>query len=105
VITARRIAPFVLRALLEAHRAQRPCTLDDLCALYPVRRADLRRTLSALHRSDLFDLVSGRLTLRGFAVAIALAPHARGSIRDALKLQPAEASFAWETSDAARRAG
>jgi transcription initiation factor IIE alpha subunit len=43
----------------------------DIVAHLNVRRVDIRRTLTALHQEDLYDCVRGRLTLRGFAVAVA----------------------------------
>ncbi len=84
-ITPRRLAPYVLKAFLDAQRELRRCNLDDLCALYPVRRADLRRTVTALHHNDLLDAVRGRLTLRGFAVASALEHKCHVPIREAIR--------------------
>lgn len=89
--TPRRVAPYVLRALLDAQLAHRAVTLDDLVELFPVRRADLRRTLSALHASDLYDIQTGRLTLRGFAVALAVRDQSRVPIRAALREQVEQA--------------
>lgn len=85
VVTPRRLAPYVLKAFADAHREGRRCTLDDLCEQVPVRRADLRRTVSALHANDLLDAYRGRLTLRGLAVAVALAPQCEIPVREAIR--------------------
>lgn len=85
VVTPRRLAPYVLKAFADAHREGRRCTLDDLCDQIPVRRVDLRRTVTALHNSDLLDALRGRLTLRGFALAVALAPRCEVPVREAIR--------------------
>lgn len=65
------LAPHVLRFLLEAQLEGRRTTMMDLVEHLRVRRVDVRRTLTALHRENLYDCVRGRLTLGGFAVAVA----------------------------------
>jgi hypothetical protein len=85
VVTPRRLAPYVLKAFADAHQDGRRCTLDDLCDQIPVRRADLRRTVSALHANDLLDALRGRLTLRGLAVAVALARQCEVPVREAIR--------------------
>lgn len=100
-VTSRRLAPYVLRALFEAQLEGTRCMLDELCARYPVRRSDLRRTLTALFLNDLIDLVTGRLTLTGFAVARALLPYSARPIRDALVLSNERAASSDEPAPAA----
>lgn len=85
VVTSRRLAPYVLKAFADAHQEGRRCTLDDLCDQIPVRRADLRRTVSALHANELLDALRGRLTLRGLAAAVTLAPQCEVPVREAIR--------------------
>jgi hypothetical protein len=65
------LAPHVLRFLLEAQLAGRRPTMIEIAEHLAVRRTDVRRTLTALHRQDLYDCLRGRLTLGGFGVAVA----------------------------------
>ncbi|MFO0659732.1 MAG: hypothetical protein U0165_07870 [Polyangiaceae bacterium] len=67
----RELVPHVLRALAVAQRDERRVTLDDLVEELKVRRADVRKALSALHSEGMLDLLRMRLTLQGFAVGIA----------------------------------
>ena len=67
------IAIHLLRALTTAQREGRRIGLDDLTADLGVRRAEVRTTLSALHRAGFVDVLHMRPTLRGFAIGQALA--------------------------------
>lgn len=75
------LAPHVLRFVLEAQIAGEPHDLTMIAEHLKVRRADVRRTLSALHQENLYDCVRGRLTLQGFAVAVAWRNRALPAIR------------------------
>ena len=85
VVTPRRLAPYVLKAFADAQLEGRRINLDDLCEQIPVRRADLRRTVTALHNNDLLDALKGRLTLRGLAAAMALARKCEIPVREAIR--------------------
>lgn len=69
---AERIAIHVLNALTTRHRRQCPTTLDDLVEALHVRRPDVRRVVSALHRAGYLDASRMRLTLLGFAVGASI---------------------------------
>lgn len=71
-MTPNELFPHILRALALAQREQRPSSLDTLVATLRVRRGDLRRAVSALHREGLVDALRMRLSLRGFAIGAAL---------------------------------
>jgi DNA-binding IclR family transcriptional regulator len=79
----------VLRTLAKAHFAACPLGLDELTERLGVRRDDVRRAISALHRAGHVDAARFRLTLSGFALGRALrgarlAPlrSGRGILRD-----------------------
>lgn len=85
IVTARRLAPYVLAALVESQLAGTRCDLNGLAERFPVRRADLRRTLSALHANDLYDALRGRLTLAGFALGLKFRNELTVPIREAIR--------------------
>jgi DNA-binding IscR family transcriptional regulator len=62
------LAPYVLRVLARHQMDGRLCTLDSLTDEIRVRRADLRRTVSALHREGYVDALRMRATMSGFAI-------------------------------------
>ena len=66
------IAIHLLRALTTAQREDRRLDLDELVSEVGARRAEVRRTLSALHRGGYVDVLRMRLTLKGFAIGQAL---------------------------------
>lgn len=66
------LAAHVLRTLAEAHFAAKLPTLDELTASLGVRRADVRRAVTALHHAGLADATRLRLTLAGFIAGRAL---------------------------------
>jgi DNA-binding IclR family transcriptional regulator len=66
------LAPYVLQVIACHQRHNRLCTLQDVVDELQVRRADVRRTVSALHREGFVDALRMRLTLRGFALGTAL---------------------------------
>ncbi|HVY46415.1 MAG TPA: hypothetical protein VHB21_11075 [Minicystis sp.] len=65
------VGVLVLRALVAARG--RRATLDELAKKLGVRRAELRATLSTLHRQGLVDVLRMRPTLAGFALGRAAA--------------------------------
>ncbi|MEI7894479.1 MAG: hypothetical protein WCI05_15400 [Myxococcales bacterium] len=77
----RLIAPHLLFHLVQAQLAGGGLTLDELVDLVKVRRVDVRRTLTAMDRSDLLDVRRMRLTLRGFALGLVLREEALPVLR------------------------
>jgi len=63
----------VLAALATAQFQDEIVTLETLVERVHARRADVRQTVSALHRAGLVDALRMRLTLAGFAAGHALA--------------------------------
>ncbi|MBI5537537.1 MAG: hypothetical protein HY898_32745 [Deltaproteobacteria bacterium] len=84
------LAPYVLQTLAKYQFEGRMCSLDDLAAEIRVRRADLRRTVSALHREGFVDALRMRLTLSGFALARAVVAVPLPELRSPCK--PCEAA-------------
>lgn len=64
-----------------AQREGRRVDLEGLVVSLGVRRADVRSTLSSLHREGFLDVTRMRLTLRGFAVGIGLAADRLPALR------------------------
>ena len=64
------LAAHVLVAI--AHARGSAVTLDDLSTSLGVRRADVRASLSQLHREGFLDAMKLRLTLPGLALAASL---------------------------------
>ena len=62
------IAPYVLRTLAGYHFDGRSADLDMLVRDIGVRRADVRRTITALHHEGFVDAYRMRLTMAGFAL-------------------------------------
>lgn len=71
-ISRKTIAPHLLRLMTAAHARGRKVTLDELTRRLGVRRADVRNTLSDLHREGHLDVQRMRLTLSGFSIGLAL---------------------------------
>jgi len=71
-MTPRHLAPYVLRTIARYQLNGRLITLQTLVDEIGVRRADLRKTVSALHREGYVDALHMRLTMRGFAVGTPL---------------------------------
>jgi DNA-binding IclR family transcriptional regulator len=62
----------VLLALVRAHSEGRSASLEALVDELKVRRTDVRRILSALHREGFVDVLRMRPTLAGFALGRSL---------------------------------
>jgi hypothetical protein len=73
VIDSGQLALHVVKRMTIAHKAGERCTLDTLVRELKVRRADVRRVLSALHEEGVIDVLHMRLTLGGFAIGHSLA--------------------------------
>ena len=67
-----KIALYVLRALARYHMKGRAANLDALVEEIGIRRADLRNTVSALHREGYVDALRMQLTMTGFALGMSL---------------------------------
>jgi DNA-binding Lrp family transcriptional regulator len=66
------LAIHVMRELTSLQREGRVATLADLAGALGVRRADVRRVVSALHRQGYVDALRMKPTLAGFALGSAL---------------------------------
>ncbi|HNS97695.1 MAG TPA: hypothetical protein PLJ27_18060 [Polyangiaceae bacterium] len=73
-MTPQKLAPYILRTLARHQQEGRGANLDTLVQELGVRRADVRQTVSALHREGYVDALRMRLTLLGFAIGTALSP-------------------------------
>jgi DNA-binding IclR family transcriptional regulator len=87
---SRDLAPHVLRALFELQAEGAAVTLQTLTEALRVRRGDVRRVITALHREGYVDALRMRLTLRGLALGAAfrggaLRPLRRAPGREAMR--------------------
>lgn len=80
-MTPQHIAPYVLRSLAQAQMDGRCMDLETLALEIEVRRSDVRKTVSELHRQGLVDALRLRLSLRGFAMGVAMLKKDLGPIR------------------------
>ena len=76
------LAIHLLQALTTRHDEGRLVHLDDLAQAVGARRADVRATLSRMHREGWIDVVRMRPTLRGFALGRALAGRRLAPMRE-----------------------
>ena len=67
------LSTHVLATLATAQFQDEIVTLETLVERIQARRADVRRTVSSLHRAGWVDALRMRLTLAGFAAGHALA--------------------------------
>ncbi|AUX22975.1 uncharacterized protein SOCEGT47_034910 [Sorangium cellulosum] len=70
-MTMNDLAPHLLRTLYALQGEGAIVTLETLTAALEVRRADVRRAVTALHREGYLDALRMRLTLRGLALGAA----------------------------------
>jgi DNA-binding GntR family transcriptional regulator len=75
------LAIHLIAAMASAHGAGQRLDLDGLVRQVGARRADVRRTLSALHREGYVDVLRMRPTLQGFALGRAFAGRALPTLR------------------------
>jgi DNA-binding IclR family transcriptional regulator len=71
-MTSRKLAPYVLQTIARHQLGGRLLTLQTLVDELGVRRTDLRKTVTALHRQGLVDAMRMRLTLTGLVLGTAL---------------------------------
>ncbi|MEJ7727774.1 MAG: hypothetical protein WKG00_01010 [Polyangiaceae bacterium] len=77
------LAIHLIAAIATAHADGQRLDLDELVKHVGARRADVRRTLSALHREGYLDVLRMRPTLQGFALGRAFAGQALPALRHA----------------------
>lgn len=75
------LAPYVLRTLTKYQLQGKLCSLDTLVDEIRVRRSDLRRTVSALHKEGYLDALHMRPTLTGFCIGKSLQQVALPELR------------------------
>lgn len=75
------IAAHLLATLFGLREQRSAATLETLAARVGVRRRDVRRVLSALHREGLVDVLRMRLTLRGLALGATFATSPLRAVR------------------------
>ncbi|WP_437554164.1 MULTISPECIES: hypothetical protein [unclassified Sorangium] len=85
-MTNKDLAPHLLRTLVALQSEGKTVNLDTLTTALQVRRTDVRRAITALHREGYLDVLCMRLTLRGLALGAAFAasqlrPLRRASLR------------------------
>jgi DNA-binding IclR family transcriptional regulator len=88
-MNARTLSPHVLRALALAQIEGRAANLETLIEALGVRRGDLRRTVTLLHRQGFVDVLRMRLTLAGFALGRAYLSIELGELRAVATGSPA----------------
>ncbi|WP_437321362.1 hypothetical protein WMF30_25255 [Sorangium sp. So ce134] len=85
-MTDKDLVPHLLRTLLALQSEGKAVTLETLTTALAVRRTDVRRVITALHREGYLDALRMRLTFRGLALGAAFAaaplrPLRRPSLR------------------------
>ncbi|AUX32590.1 MULTISPECIES: hypothetical protein [Sorangium] len=85
-MTDKDLVPHLLRTLLALQSEGKTVTLETLTTALAVRRTDVRRVITALHREGYLDALRMRLTFRGLALGAAFAaaplrPLRRPSLR------------------------
>jgi DNA-binding IclR family transcriptional regulator len=86
-MNAQALSAHVLQALAAAQSEGRAASLETLTEGLGVRRGDVRRTITLLHREGFVDALRMRLTLTGFALGRAylgrsLPPLRRAKLAD-----------------------
>lgn len=90
-MTPRKLAPYVLRTLARYQIDGRVANLQTLVDEIGVRRGDVRKTVSALHREGYVDALRMRLTLAGFSLGVPLTSVELPSLRQVPSVQVAAA--------------
>lgn len=80
-MNAQELSSHVLQALAQAQSEGRASSLDTLTEALRVRRGDIRRTITLLHRQGFVDALRMRLTLGGFALGRAYMGQALPPLR------------------------
>ncbi len=82
-MNAQALSAHVLQALARAQSEGRAASLETLTQELGVRRGDVRRTVTLLHRQGFADALRMRLTLAGFALGHAYLGRALPPLRRA----------------------
>jgi DNA-binding IclR family transcriptional regulator len=82
-MTTKDLAPHLLRTLFALQSEGALVTLETLTRALSVRRTDVRRAISALHREGYLDATRMRLTFRGLALGAAFSTSALRPLRRA----------------------
>jgi hypothetical protein len=90
-MNARTLFPHVLQALALAQTEGRASSLETLTEALRVRRTDIRRTVTLLHRQGYVDVLRMRLTLQGFALGRAYLGVTLPALRQAVPVAAAAA--------------
>jgi DNA-binding IclR family transcriptional regulator len=90
-MNARTLYPHVLQALAQAQTEGQASSLETLTEALRVRRTDIRRTVTLLHRQGYVDALRMRLTLEGFAIGRAYLGATLPPLRQAAPLAAAAA--------------
>jgi DNA-binding IclR family transcriptional regulator len=80
-MNTKELGAHVLQALAQAQCEGEVVSLDTLVQTLRVRRVDVRRTVSQLHREGYVDALRMRLTLPGFALGRAYLGEALPPLR------------------------
>ncbi len=80
-MSPRKLAPYVIRTLARYQTEGRVANLQVLVDEIGVRKVDVRKTVSALHREGYVDALRMRLTMAGFALGAALSNVELPSLR------------------------
>jgi DNA-binding GntR family transcriptional regulator len=68
----KQIAAQILRFLVLAQQKGEPVNLETLSERLPVRRSDIRAVVTQLHQEGFLDALYMRVTLKGWALGMAL---------------------------------
>jgi DNA-binding IclR family transcriptional regulator len=90
-MNAQALSAHVLQALANAQTEGRPASLETLTQELRVRRGDVRRVVTLLHRQGFVDALRMRLTLPGFALGRAYLARALPPLRSAKLAETAAA--------------
>jgi DNA-binding IclR family transcriptional regulator len=72
-MTSKDLVPHLLRTLHALQSEGETATLETLTRALQVRRSDVRRAVTAMHREGFVDALRMRLTFRGLALGAAFA--------------------------------
>jgi biotin operon repressor len=91
-MNARTLSAYILQALALAQTEGRIVNLESLTDDLKVRRKDIRAAVSQLHREGMLDVLTMRLSLRGFAIGRSLQGQRLPELR--VSVEPARAAVA-----------
>lgn len=82
-MTSKDLAPHLLKILYAFQNDGVTVTLETLTSALQVRRIDVRRAITAMHREGYLDALRMRLTLRGLALGAAFTVSSLRPLRHA----------------------